>query len=32
MKYYLVAIFDEESYCYMEEMQKKLCKKYKKIT
>ncbi|PRR77901.1 hypothetical protein CLLI_21110 [Clostridium liquoris] len=29
MKYYLVAIFDEESYCYMEEMQKKLCKKYK---
>ncbi|KAJ50856.1 2'-5' RNA ligase [Clostridium tetanomorphum] len=29
MKYYLVAVFDGESYNYMEEVQKKLCKKYK---
>ncbi|WP_027625411.1 2'-5' RNA ligase family protein [Clostridium lundense] len=29
MKYYLVALFNEESYCYMEQIQKKVCKKYK---
>lgn len=29
MKYYLVALFNEESYCYMEQVQKRLCKKYK---
>lgn len=29
MKYYLVALFDEESYGYMEQIQKKLCRKYK---
>ena len=29
MKYYLVALFDEESYLKMEIAQKKLCQKYK---
>lgn len=29
MKYYLVALFDNESYDFMEELQKNLCRKYK---
>lgn len=29
MKYYLVALFDSESYAHMETMQKKICQKYK---
>lgn len=29
MKYYLVALFDKESYSYIEEMQKGICRKYK---
>ncbi|MTK14083.1 MAG: 2'-5' RNA ligase family protein [Clostridiaceae bacterium] len=29
MKYYLVALFDKQSYSYIEEMQKSICKKYK---
>lgn len=29
MKYYLVALFDNESYDFMEEVQKNLCRKYK---
>lgn len=29
MRYYLVALFDKQSYSYMEEIQKTICKKYK---
>lgn len=29
MKYYLVALFDNDSYSFMEELQRNLCKKYK---
>lgn len=29
MKYYLVALFDVDSYAYAEKIQKELCKKYK---
>jgi 2''-5'' RNA ligase len=29
MKYYLVALFDKNSYSYIEEIQKNICKKYK---
>ncbi|MBU5486299.1 2'-5' RNA ligase family protein [Clostridium sp. MSJ-11] len=29
MKYYLVALFDEESYKYMEGIQRSICRKYK---
>ncbi|CDI48213.1 2'-5' RNA ligase family protein [Clostridium tetani] len=29
MKYYLVALFDDESYSHIEKIQKSICKKYK---
>ena len=29
MKYYLVALFDDDSYNFMEELQRNLCRKYK---
>jgi 2'-5' RNA ligase len=29
MKYYLVALFDKQSYAHIEEMQKSICKKFK---
>ncbi|MCT8977525.1 AKAP7 2'5' RNA ligase-like domain-containing protein [Clostridium sp. CX1] len=29
MRYYLVALFDKQSYSYMEEIQRTICKKYK---